>query len=71
MDWPLLKRQELLKRVIVESDRLVVVCNVAGSSCTALFEQVKQLGLEGLVFKRLDSRYVNRRSEHMVEATKL
>ncbi|MDA1265486.1 MAG: DNA ligase, partial [Planctomycetota bacterium] len=63
---PLHERRERLVELLegVEDPRLVLSEGVVGAG-KALFEQAQELGLEGVVAKRLDSRYLSgQRSDH-------
>lgn len=53
---PLAERRELLERVALEGRGLRVVPQVAEAGL-AFFEQMKQLGLEGIIAKRAGGRY--------------
>ncbi|MFC4302419.1 DNA ligase [Cohnella boryungensis] len=52
---PLAERQSLLSRFVRESERVQLCRNFTDSS--ALFERMKQLGMEGIVCKSLSSAY--------------
>jgi bifunctional non-homologous end joining protein LigD len=57
MELPLLRRKELLKTVIPWND-VMRYSNDDFSSGVELFDQVRQMGMEGIVAKRKDSVYV-------------
>jgi bifunctional non-homologous end joining protein LigD len=62
VDLPLEERREMLERVVETDERLQVVTHVEGEG-TRFVEVAKDLGLEGVVAKRMGSRYqVGRRS---------
>jgi bifunctional non-homologous end joining protein LigD len=56
VDLPLEERRELLERVVETDERLQVVTHVEGEG-TRFVEVAKGLGLEGVVAKRIGSRY--------------
>lgn len=56
-DLPFQKRDEILKSLLSSRDPLVVTDTFL-SRGTTLFQVVKERGLEGIVAKKLDSRYV-------------
>ncbi|RXZ77220.1 ATP-dependent DNA ligase [Paenibacillaceae bacterium] len=58
---PLTERKELLNTVLGDNNHYSRVISVDEAG-TALFDLIKQRGLEGIVAKRKDSRYVGRRS---------
>ncbi len=58
---PLSERKALLARTLPKDGRIRVLDHVEREG-EALLQQVKQLGLEGIVAKRADSRYVGERS---------
>ena len=57
IDQPLMKRKQLLEKTVRENDRLSISRYIETNGI-ALFELTKQRGLEGIVAKRQDSRYV-------------
>lgn len=58
---PLTDRKEILQAVLPDGD--VVKLSESFDDGVALFEQVKQLGLEGVIAKKRDSTYVQYRSK--------
>ncbi|WP_175795460.1 MULTISPECIES: ATP-dependent DNA ligase [Burkholderia cepacia complex] len=58
----MLERKRLLREVFDDSATLVFVNGIVGHGCAA-FKHVVALDLEGLVVKRLDSRYQRGRSK--------
>jgi bifunctional non-homologous end joining protein LigD len=58
---PLSTRKELLRAIVPQAGPLRY-CDHIAERGEAMFTEVKQLGLEGIVAKRADSRYVCRRS---------
>jgi len=65
-DLPLMERKRFLKRVLPASGPLRYADHVEEQG-EALFEQVKALGLEGLMAKRRDGKYVGRRVDHWLK----
>jgi len=63
---PLLERKKILAEVVRPSPYCSVVMSVEGNG-TALFEVIKQRGMEGIVAKRMTSRYVGRRSANWLK----
>jgi bifunctional non-homologous end joining protein LigD len=57
---PLLKRKAALQKELRRSER-IIYCQHVGESGEKLFQAADQLGLEGLIGKRADSRYVRGR----------
>ncbi|MCR0337637.1 DNA ligase [[Clostridium] innocuum] len=57
IDQPLMKRKKMLEKTVRENERLSVSRYIETNGI-ALFELTKQRGLEGIVAKRKDSRYV-------------
>ena len=53
---PLIERKEILRKTVVDSPRLAVAPYLSEYG-TAFFEAVKAKGLEGIVGKKIDSRY--------------
>lgn len=53
---PLMERKEILRKMVADSPRLAVAPYLLERG-TAFFEAVKKKGLEGIVGKKLDSRY--------------
>lgn len=68
LDMKLLERKEMLKKAVVkQDDRFAVSKHMIGTGI-ALFEQTKQQNLEGVVAKRLDSKYqCGKRSDNWVK----
>lgn len=62
---PLHERKALLKRLLPPTGSLRFADHI-DTRGEALFEQVRGLGLEGIVGKRADSPYLGRRSDHWV-----
>ena len=62
---PLLARKALLREIIPKTGVLRFADHIPHKG-EALFEQVRALGLEGMVGKRANSPYVGRRSSHWV-----
>lgn len=60
---PLLQRKDLLKQLLPPTGAIRFADHVPQQG-EALFEQVRKIGLEGMVAKRGSSPYVGRRSEH-------
>ncbi|MFC5447979.1 ATP-dependent DNA ligase [Paenibacillus aestuarii] len=58
---PLAKRKELLEEAFEETDHYKKVRSHDGKSASALFQQVQEQNLEGIVIKRLDSKYTSGR----------
>lgn len=60
---PLLKRKEILDKVVEENSVITKVRTIAGNNAEALFGLCVEQGLEGIVLKRADSKYeANKRS---------
>jgi len=59
---PLMERKAILDHIFVENDYYKRVLHVGGRG-TALFNIIEQRGLEGIVAKLKDSKYVGRRSD--------
>ncbi|KOP81502.1 RNA ligase family protein [Cytobacillus solani] len=60
---PLTERKQLLNEIIPQDTSLISKVKYIEGNSTAYFDLVKQLGLEGIVMKRKDSRYeVGKRS---------
>lgn len=57
---PLMQRKELLTGLTLPSDRFGIIPFIEGAG-EALFKQMQDLGLEGVVGKKKDSKYYNRR----------
>ena len=62
-DAPLLERKQLLQHLLIASDRFRYSDHQIEQG-KELFELAKQQGLEGIVAKRIDSRYVSDRSQN-------
>jgi bifunctional non-homologous end joining protein LigD len=62
VDLPLIERKQILDETVKESDRLLksVFVNEKGKQ---FFKQMKEKGLEGMVAKKINSRYVQQRSK--------
>ncbi len=56
MDLPLSERKAILESIIPENDSLRIGFSVSGKGIE-FFESAKQLGLEGIIAKKSDSRY--------------
>jgi bifunctional non-homologous end joining protein LigD len=54
---PLLKRKELLKELLPESN-VIKYCDHVENEGKMLFQQMKKMGLEGMIAKRKKSRYI-------------
>jgi len=63
---PLLERKQLLQRLLHASERFRYSDHQMEKG-KELFELVKESGLEGMVAKRIDSRYVSERSVHWLK----
>ena len=63
---PLLERKQLLQRLLHTSERIRYSDHQVENG-KELFELAKQNGLEGIVAKRIDSRYVSERSANWVK----
>ena len=63
---PLLERKALLRQVLPASGPLRFSDHVEGRGIE-MFEQVRALGLEGVLAKRADSPYLGRRSRHWLK----
>jgi bifunctional non-homologous end joining protein LigD len=63
---PLLERKQLLQRLLHTSERIRYSDHQVEKG-KELFELAKQTGLEGIVAKRLDSRYVSERSTNWLK----
>jgi bifunctional non-homologous end joining protein LigD len=63
---PLLERKQLLRRLLRESQRFRYSDHQLESG-KELFEQAKEMELEGIVGKRIDSPYVSGRSAHWLK----
>jgi ATP-dependent DNA ligase len=63
---PLTERKKILSEVVRSSPYCSVVMSVEGTG-TALFDVIKQRGMEGIVAKRLTSRYVGRRCSDWIK----
>ncbi|TYP67676.1 ATP-dependent DNA ligase, partial [Paenibacillus methanolicus] len=59
---PLMERKAILDDILVENEYYKRILHTDGQG-TALFEVIRQRGLEGIVAKRKDSDYVGRRSD--------
>jgi DNA ligase-1 len=59
---PLMERKSILDAILIENEYYKRVMHVEGQG-NALFNVIKQRGLEGIVAKRKDSKYVGRRSD--------
>ncbi|MCD6403313.1 MAG: non-homologous end-joining DNA ligase [Candidatus Aenigmarchaeota archaeon] len=57
IDLPWEKRREILENRVKESDRMLISKYVRESG-TKLFEEIKKLGMEGIMAKRIDSPYL-------------
>lgn len=55
-DYPLYRRQELLKEIITEGEQIRLVDN--HDDAVSLFQAVRELGLEGIIMKDLNSTYL-------------
>src|SRR4051812_1779762 len=55
--WPLVERKAALQTLLARCPRIKFASHIDEDG-EAFFEQVSQLGLEGIVCKRSDSRYV-------------
>jgi bifunctional non-homologous end joining protein LigD len=61
---PLVRRKEILKGVLTESDHVRLSQHLPGDQGKAFYQAAKEHGLEGIIGKRLDSSYqLNRRSK--------
>ncbi len=64
---PLMKRKEILKEILNESERVKISEFIVGEG-TKFFQKVKELGLEGIMAKKKDSPYlIGRRSEYWLK----
>jgi bifunctional non-homologous end joining protein LigD len=63
---PLLKRKAALEKELKRTER-IVYCKHVGESGEKLFQAADQLGLEGVIGKRADSRYVRGRTTNWVK----
>jgi|SRR5579884_2903633 len=63
---PLEQRKALLERAIADADLVLYSKHVAGNGC-ALFAQAQKQQLEGIIGKRRDSLYVERRTRDWVK----
>jgi bifunctional non-homologous end joining protein LigD len=64
---PLLKRKALLQEILPENSR-VLYCDHVLNNGKELFKQVKKIGLEGIIAKKIDSRYhSDRRSKEWLK----
>lgn len=63
INYPLYKRKEILEKIIDESENLILTEYIEKEG-EAFFEEVKKIGLEGIVAKKLDSIYqIGKRSK--------
>ncbi|MEO9171015.1 MAG: non-homologous end-joining DNA ligase [Candidatus Aquilonibacter sp.] len=65
-DLPLEARKELLERLIRDNGLAMYSKHIVGKGAT-LFAQAKRSGLEGIIGKRRDSRYVGKRTRDWVK----
>jgi bifunctional non-homologous end joining protein LigD len=63
---PLEERKQLLERAIADPDRVLYSKHVVGRGC-ALYAQAEKQQLEGIIGKRRDSLYVERRTREWVK----
>lgn len=63
---PLTERKKILTEVVRPSPYISLVMSVEGTG-TALFEVIKQRGMEGIVAKRKTSKYVSRRDPSWIK----
>ncbi|GIN84494.1 hypothetical protein J6TS2_08800 [Heyndrickxia sporothermodurans] len=54
---PLIERKHILSELIPEDSKLLTKVNWIHSNGEALFELIKQQGLEGIVLKRSNAKY--------------
>jgi bifunctional non-homologous end joining protein LigD len=66
-DLPLLERKKRLKKVLGKGKRGLQYVDHWEGDGAKLFEQVCRLGLEGIVSKRVDSRYRAGNSQHWIK----
>lgn len=55
--WPVLERKALLEKILPKNDGVIRYSAALGSDAAPLLEQARQLNLEGLIGKRVDSAY--------------
>lgn len=67
MNLPLIQRKEILKNELEDTDHIVKIQYIEGNG-EALFEAIKEQGLEGMVQKKKNSRYIpDRRTSDWVK----
>lgn len=67
IDLPLIKRKKILEDVVKESNRIILSPYVIGKGKN-FFEECKKKGLEGIMAKRLDSKYeIGKRSKEWLK----
>ncbi|MEM7825416.1 MAG: non-homologous end-joining DNA ligase [Candidatus Aenigmatarchaeota archaeon] len=67
IDKPLVERKKILEKVVKESDRVLLSAYVIGKG-KKFFQEVRKKGLEGIIAKRLDSKYeVGKRSKNWLK----
>ncbi len=58
MDLPLQERRKLLKTIIPQGEEMIRVSDNFKASAAELFSLAKKMGLEGIIAKKSDSRYI-------------
>lgn len=64
---PLIKRKEILKDVLINAPDPIIFCDYVIGNGDKCFDFAKNMNLEGIIAKRLDSLYVEGRSEYWLK----
>jgi ATP-dependent DNA ligase len=67
----LAERREILRNVVIENE-YITICDYIYKEGVKYFKATVELGLEGIIAKRLDSPYlIGKRSKHYLKSNQL